>query len=276
MRRISSIIALLLVFAACSADGTTTTTVEATGSTATSETTTSNAAEPTTAPSSTTTTPSSTTSPTTSTTTTTTTTTTPVATATTLAGEPFDLGPLAGDRLGVVGVASDDVLNVRVGPGTDQAIIARLSPLYSDIIATGEHRILTQSIWNQVTVGSFTGWANSSYMAYLGSVDDITSDLVASSFGGTIPTAETMLDLGMLVANDLKSDDPASKITVSVAPDVGDLGEITIDIIGLGDDALFGIRIVVFGQPFEDGFSLGSVERQLLCGRGLSDGGLCP
>ena len=193
-----------------------------------------------------------------------------------MAGEPFDLGPQAGDLLGVVGVAFDDVLNVRIGPGTDQPVLAKLHPLDAEMIATGEHRILTQSIWNEVTVGVLRGWANSSFMAYLGSVDDITSHLIANSFDGEIPTAETMLDLGLLVADALKSDEPASRITVTVAPDVGDLGEITIDIVGLGDDAVLGIRIVVFGQPFEDGFSLGSVERQLLCGRGLTDEGLCP
>src|SRR5687767_1075984 len=43
-----------------------------------------------------------------------------------LAGEPSDIGPAEGDVLGVVGVAHDDVLNVRSGPGAAQKVIATL------------------------------------------------------------------------------------------------------------------------------------------------------
>jgi hypothetical protein len=62
---------------------------------------------------------------------------------------------------------------------------------------------------------------------------------------------------------------------MTVEPAVGDLGEVTYDVIGLGDDAVFGFRLHVFGQPGAGGdFSLKSVERTILCGRGVSDG-LC-
>ena len=209
-------------------------------------------------------------------TTTTTTTTVKAATTTTLAGEPFDIGPAEGDVLGVVGVAYDDVLNVRSGPGTNQAIVATLDPLYDQIIATGRHRLLTRSIWNEIVVGGVTGWANARFMAYLGIVDDATSRYIANGFGGTTPTAPTMLDLGMLVADVAKSEDPPSRVTVTVAPSEGDLGEITIDVVGLGDDALFGIRLHIFGTPISGGFSLKSIEEQEMCGRGIYDDGLCP
>lgn len=213
---------------------------------------------------------------TTSTTVTTTTTIVAITTSTTLAGEPFDLGPAEGDVLGVVGVAFDDVLNVRSGPGTDQAIVATLDPLFDQIVATGRHRLLTRSIWNEIVVGGRTGWANSSFMAWLGPVHDATSYYVANGFDGTAPSAPTMLDLGMLVADVAKSDDPPSRITVTVGPSEGDLGEITIDVVGLGDDALFGIRLHIFGTPTSDGFSLKSIEQQEMCGRGITNGGLCP
>jgi len=48
----------------------------------------------------------------------------PTTTTTTLAGEVIDFGPRAGAILGVVGVRHDDVLNLRAGPGTDQAVLA--------------------------------------------------------------------------------------------------------------------------------------------------------
>lgn len=219
---------------------------------------------------------------TTTTTTTTTPTTTPAATSsttstsTTLAGEAFDLGPRAGDVLGVIGVAYNDVLNVRSGPGTDQPIVARLNPTFDEIVATGRHRLLTRSIWNEFTVKGTTGWANSSFMAYLGPVNDATARYVANAFGGTIPSATTMLDLGMLVAESAKSEDPPSRITVTVAASLGDLGEMTIDVVGLGDDAVVGVRLHIFGQPGADGFSLKSIEEQVMCGRGITSDGLCP
>ncbi len=198
------------------------------------------------------------------------------STSTTLAGEPFDLGPGAGDVLGVIGVAFDDVLNVRSGPGTDQPIVAQLHPTYAEIVATGQHRLLTRTIWNEVTVDGTTGWANSSFMAYLGTVDDATARYVANTFGGKTPSAATMLDLGMLVADSAKSEDPPSRITVTVAPSTGDLGEVTIDVVGLGDDAVVGFRLHVFGQAGADGFSLKSIEEQVMCGRGITADGLCP
>ena len=94
---------------------------------------------------------------------------------------------------------------------------------------------------------------------------------------GEAPAAETMLDLGQTVADTRASTDPASTITVIDGPTVGDLGEITIDVMGLGDDAAVGVRLHVFGQPDEsgDGFNLKGVEETALCGRGVTDEGAC-
>lgn len=62
---------------------------------------------------------------------------------------------------------------------------------------------------------------------------------------------------------------------MSVAPTMGDLGEVTYDVIGLGDDATLGYRLHVFGQAVSDGISLHSVERTALCTRGVTTDGLC-
>ena len=88
-------------------------------------------------------------------------------------------------------------------------------------------------------------------MAYLGDTDDITASVVAD-LGGTIPEASNMAALADIVAGTLASTDPVSKVTTTVAPSLGDLGEITIDIIGIGDDSVLGFRLVIFGQS-EDG-----------------------
>lgn len=267
MRRVLAVIITILVIAvpACAGDETTADTVDDT-TTTTAETTTTAAEETTTTEGSTTTTAETTTTVSDETTTTT------VATTTTLAGEPFDIGPADGHIVAVVGVAFDDVLNVREGPGTDQTIIATLEPTFDNIVATGNHRLLPGSIWNEVDVKGVTGWASSRFMAYLGVVSDETSTLIANSFDGVIPTADTMLDLGMLVADEYRSTEPESRVTVTVAPSET---EVVIDVIGLGDDALFGLRLHVFGQEEEGVLGLKSVEVWALCGRGVTSDGLC-
>lgn len=67
---------------------------------------------------------------------------------------------------------------------------------------------------------------------------------------------------------------PPSRIVQSVAPTVGDLGEVTYDIIGLGDDSIAWYRLHVFGTPGDGGesFVLASIERTTFCARGLSRG----
>jgi hypothetical protein len=194
-------------------------------------------------------------------------------TDTTLPGEDFDGFVGDGDVVAVVGVAHDDVLNVRAGPGADQDIVTTAGPTADDLVGTGRARLLSSSIWYEVTVGGVTGWVNSSFVAFQGGVDDATSEFL----GGDPPiTAETMADLGQEVADGFASTDPASNVVQSVAPSVGDLGEVTYDVIGLGDDAVAGYRLHVFGTPDEggEGFGLKSIERTTFCTRGLS-GELC-
>ena len=203
----------------------------------------------------------------------TTSTTTPPPT-TTLPGDPIDIGPSAGDVLAVIGVAHDDVLNVRAAPGTDQAIVVELEPLADDVVAVGNSRSLPRSIWFEVDVDGVTGWSSSSFLGYLGQTTDETASII--DLLGETPEAETMTDLGRVVAEALASDEPPSRIVMTVSPTVGDLGEVTYDLVGLGDDALRGFRLHVFGTPSEsgEGFVLRSVEQTLLCGRGVN-AGLC-
>ena len=177
--------------------------------------------------------------------------------------------------MAVVGVAHDDVLNFRVAPGTDSEVISKLAPTTTSLIATGRARSLPESIWFEVEVAQETGWVSSAYVGHLGLTDDATAEVIASL--GSTPGAETMLDLGLTVAEVMASEDPPSRVVMSVAPIVGDLGEVTYDVVGLGDDALGGIRLHVFGDPAEggEGFVLSNVERTMICSRGVTDDGLC-
>ncbi len=264
-RSLALVLGLALFTSACG-DG------ETAGSTVTTEAPTTSATE---MPATTTTSVSSTITAPTTTTTVATSTTTAGPTTTTVAGEPVDLGPLAGDVLGVVGVRHDDVLNVRSGPGVGYSILTGLDPLEDEVVAKGNTWYIPGAFWIEVEAGGVEGWVNLRYVAYLGDTDDMTSRLIADL--GERPEAETMLDLGMIVAEAVAFEgEGARDPVVSVAPSVGDLGEVTIDVLGSADDSIGGYRLHVFGMPSEsgEGFVLGSVEATVFCSRGVS-GGVC-
>ena len=186
-----------------------------------------------------------------------------------LPGEPIDFGPASGDTLAVVGVAHDDVLNLRAAPGADQQILAGIPPTFDALTALGQTRELPGSFWIGVDYQGTEGWVNLRFIGYLGDTTDITH-AVNEQLGGP-PGAETMLDLGMIVAQGIAGDTTAD-IVMSVAPTVGDLGEVTFDITGLEDDSVRGGRVHVFGQPIDDAFLLLSVEQTVICARGVDDG----
>ena len=185
-----------------------------------------------------------------------------------LPGEPFGLSPAAGRALAVVGVRFDDTLNVREVPGTDGEVIATLEPTSTDAVATGRARTVAESIWWEVTtVDGLIGWIASSFTAQLGPTTDTTAAVIATL--GATPEEASVQDLGFLVADtvDTDPDVPTDLVIVVAADETGDLAEVTIDVIGLGDDALRGVRLHVFGTPLESGdaFALKSVEATDLC-----------
>lgn len=206
------------------------------------------------------------------------TTTAPTPTPVDLPGEPFDyLTPTDGELVGVIGVSFDDILEVHIVPGELSQLVGEL-PNLAIVEGTGEGRLLPRSIWWKIRYEGIEGWAGSGFLARIGGTDDVTSQVVAAN-GGTYLQAETMLDLGLAVADQRKSVEPASRVVVSIAPDTsGDLGEITIDIVGLGDDAQRGERLTIFGDSTDmggEGFALKSVERTMLCSRGVTTDGIC-
>lgn len=187
---------------------------------------------------------------------------------TTLPGEPVRGFATVGDELAVVGISHDDVLNVRAGPGISFAPIAGLDPT-GTAVATGAARDLGLVVWYEVSTDGTTGWVNSRFMAFLGATDDATARVVDRL--GAYPSAGSMDELGRIVAGSQASTEPPSVVVMTVGP-IGDLGEVTYDVIGLGDDSVYGYRLHVFGEPVGDGFSLHTVERTALCGRGVTSG----
>lgn len=193
-----------------------------------------------------------------------------------LPGERVEIFPYEDAELAVVGVAADETLVLRSGPGAGFEAIAELGPLADGLVATGHNRSLDDAgLWSEVTVDGETGWAETACLLQLGQVNDLTSALFPTP--ADRPSAETMLELAEAVAGLRASEEPASRVVVVDGPTVGDLGEVTVDVVGLGDDALGGERLVVFGQPGPSGedFTVRTVEATLLCSRGVTADGLC-
>lgn len=247
-RAVALLSALLLVLAACGDDDSD---VDA-GATSTTESTTSS------------TTPDETTSTT--------------AASGELPGEQIDIFPYEGATLAVVGVAADDVLNVRVGPGASFDVAFTLDPT-GTATATGVNRQLDSGqIWAQVEQDGSSGWANTAFLLQPGQVTDETAALYPTP--ADLPSAETLTQLATAVADQISSDEPPSEVTVVEGPTVGDessLSEVTVDVIGLGDDALGGYRLHLFAEEDAGGesFTLRTVEQQLLCLRGVTADNLC-
>lgn len=190
-----------------------------------------------------------------------------------LPGEPVDIFPHSGATLAVVGVAADVVLDVRAGPGTDFDVVFTAEPTAQDLTATGSNRQLPGgSIWAEIEVDGTTGWADTAFLLQPGEVSDETSTLYPTP--ADRPTAETLTQLAELVADEVASAEPASEVTIVDGPTEGDLGEVTVDVVGLGDDALGGLRLHLFAEEDARGesWTLRTVEQQLLCLRGVEDG----
>ena len=225
-----------------------------------------------------------------------------------LPGEPYEFGPSAGAGLAVVGVVYDSALNVRDVPNGE--IIARLDnvmdgardpvlivrdagsddivatlDLRQGAVATGNARKLPTTIWHEVRIGDLVGWASGAYLAPLGADRDATAEVVEAL--GETPTADTLSDIGLLVSGVFASSgEVQSRTTVSSRPGVFEaVGDITLDVLGLPDDAVRGYRVNVaadagaedWTQDNPGPFTLRSVSVTPICDthRGVSEEGLC-
>lgn len=72
----------------------------------------------------------------------------------------------------VVGVAGDDVLNVRAGPGVASPIVGTIPSYGMGVRVTGDGRPVGESFWAPVVYGDVAGWVNARYLArQVGQVD---------------------------------------------------------------------------------------------------------
>ena len=180
----------------------------------------------------------------------------------------------------MVGVAWDDVLDVRDVPAGE--IVARLDP-WGEVVATGNTRKVSTAVWHEVRAGELVGWASDAYLAPLGWSREMVSRVVG--IVGETPVAETLLDLGLIVAGVFASEgEVRSHVEFTDRPSHAEaLSQVTVDVLGLPDDSVRGHRIVVSADAaHEQGFGTGpftiwSVSVTDICysDRGVSEEVLC-
>ncbi len=178
-------------------------------------------------------------------------------------GEPIEFGPTNGEPLVVVGVRFNDVLNVRLGPGSEFGVVTTLEPEADAIAALGLAWQRQGATWYAIQVGDEQGWASASFLAVRAGSFDFTSNVV-ERLGG-VPESGSLIELGLTVARSLASDDPASRIEQPAEVVVGAVGEMTIDVLGLGDDSVAGYRLAVTATSDDGTWILERVEATVLC-----------
>ena len=199
-----------------------------------------------------------------------------VVTATTAAeaGAADGEGAEQQSALAVVGIGHDSTLNVRETPGG--ALVGRLDSQTVGVVPTGTVREVSEVTWYEVRAAGLVGWVSGEYLAPLGAAFDATAEIVARL--GSTPSASNMTALGRTVAGAVAAEEPASRVRVSGEPQVGEVSEITMDVVGQPDDSVHGFRLHVFATRTSSGtFTLRNVEGTLMCyiDRGVSADGVC-
>lgn len=176
--------------------------------------------------------------------------------------------------LAVVGIGYDSTLNVREEPGGQ--IVAKLDSTSTGIVPTGTMQEVSDVLWYEVHAAGVLGWVSGDYVTPLGATVDTTTEIVARL--GQTPSAANLAALGRAVAAAVASEEPESRVRISGEPTVGELSEVTMDVVGQPDDSIRGFRLRVFATRNSDGtFTLRNVEGTLMCyiDRGVSAQGLC-
>lgn len=195
-----------------------------------------------------------------------------------LPGDPFDIGPPAGDQLDVVGVRHDDVLNFRERPDASAPIVDTAAPASTTprVVSSGEGRLLANSAWWKVTVDGQTAWANFRFLGMLGPTDDVFVDLADSLSSTSAPTVEELIE--DIAASRASGPEPTVEMVTSIAGLDANGAEVTVDVLGIGDDAVKGERLLLtFDLTFDDpdaadreveAYELVGAQRTVICSRG--------
>lgn len=194
--------------------------------------------------------------------------------------------PPAGQQLDVVGVIGTDVLNFRQRPDPSSPILATAPPATEGVtpplvVATGVGQNFGNEVWWQVTIDGTTAWANARFLGMLGvsanTFDELEAEMASLS-------AETIEELAEAIAA-TRSDGPIPVVVVVELIGVDAPSSLaTIDVIGIGDDAvrgerihlnLFNIRDIEAQEFIILGYEITDATSTAICGRGITVDDLC-
>lgn len=181
-------------------------------------------------------------------------------------------GPAAGVRLTVVGVDSDDVLNVRDEPlgnilatievafgevgcediisrRDDDADVVEIVIFLSceDLIATGASRQHRTGLWHEISVAGVVGWVHSAYVAQIGSGRMVERAEVESQ--GGLVEGDSLVEIAFSVAEVTLGDLQDRRRVVTIAPGTWEgVSDAAVDVLGY-DGTVAGYRVHVFATP---------------------------
>lgn len=184
-----------------------------------------------------------------------------------LPGEAIEGYPQAGTGLTIVGVPATEILNLRIGPGTDYVTVARLAPS-ADLIATGRSRALQDGIWNEVHADGELGWVSARYLAQLGASLNVTDQFDPP------PSAATRADLIEQVVR-MWDQTPEPESAVVYGPVETDGLQFHVDVLTRDDDSVMGARLFVVADNSGEEYVVTKVTATQLCVRGISTTGEC-
>ena len=141
------------------------------------------------------------------------------------------------------------------------------------IIATGRARRLDDGVWVEVRTApqEVLGWAHSDHLVRASLMEDVT-DAFTRRFGGAVPAAGDVEDLGARLAASEAAFYDGATITLARPALVEAVGDVSYDVEVPGDEVVRGIRLRVIASPAgqgpgAQGFRMLAVERSVLCRR---------
>lgn len=187
--------------------------------------------------------------------------------STTGSATPGTGSPQAAGAYAVIGVASDDRLNVRRAPRTDAAVVTRLAPLRTGLVGVGKPRQTGRQTWQRIRVGGQTGWVNAAYLGRLGKTREITGELE------DVSVAPTRVALARRIGQDVAGPTEGTRAGVVVV--ASDKKSVTVDSLGFADDSVAGTRLRITTAMGEAGWAARNVHATPICARGVTPAGLC-
>jgi hypothetical protein len=175
-----------------------------------------------------------------------------------------------GKEVGVAGLRpEEEPLVVRDVPSVDGRAVAEVDRLGAVELAGREWNNTDrpdEGYWAEVRVDGEQGWLPSGNLFHFGGTEDVTEEY------RDLPPAET--DRELLAAVGQRSTGGMADWIVLTTPDYAGEPFYRVDVTGMKDDAQAGERLSITVEQVDGGYGIATVDRTLVCRRGVS-GGLC-